>query len=311
MDKLQSHNAQKTTTRFILMLSCPDQAGIVAVVAQFIHARNGNIVDSIQHNAVDSGNFYMRVEWDYSPDESEMIQSQKSDKKYHQGIKQNIFKHFTPIARKYNMRFQLWTHVETLKMAIFVSKQLHCLYDVILQWYETHLPNCEIVCVISNHRDATEICNWFDIPFHYISVTAPTKKQAEREQMAILRKYNVDLIILARYMQILTNDFVSQFPNQIINIHHSFLPAFVGAKPYHQAYARGVKIIGATSHYATSDLDQGPVIEQDVARISHRDNISDIIQKGKNLERVVLLQAIRMHIQRRVFVYGNKTVVFQ
>lgn len=308
----KSDTNQNQTTRVVLMLSCPDQSGIVATVAKFIHTHNGNIVDSIQHNAVDNGNFYMRVEWDYwhaVPNKADEEHARAGA--IYQQLKQDITKQFTPIAHTFDMQFQIWIDAEMPKIALFVSRQLHCLYDLMLQWHEKQLPHCDIACVISNHQDAAEMCNWLGVPFYHTPLTLDTKHTVEKQQIAILQKHQINLIILARYMQILSKDFVNTFPNQIINIHHSFLPAFVGAKPYHQAYARGVKIIGATSHYATHDLDQGPIIEQDVVRISHRDTIIDIIQKGKNLERTVLLQAVTLHIQRRVFVYGNKTIVFQ
>ncbi len=280
--------------RAILLFSCPDTRGIVAQVSYFISTYNGNILDSHQHSDGETNTFFMRVEWDLSDFTIE------SDK---------IEQAFEPIARKFSMDYRIEFSSAVHRMAIFVSQYDHCLYDLILRNREGE-THADIRCVIGNHPQMEEIARIFDIPFYHIPVTKSTKSEAEQKQREILEKENIDLIVLARYMQILSDSFVAHYPGQIINIHHSFLPAFVGAKPYHQAYQRGVKIIGATSHYVTAELDQGPIIEQDVARISHRDSVSDLVRTGKNLEKLVLTRAVALHLEHRVLVYGNKTVVF-
>ena len=218
---------------------------------------------------------------------------------------------FKETASHYEMNYDIWTNTAPQRVAVMVSQHLHCFYDVLLQWYETDPSHYDITCVISNHHQAQKLSQWLGVPFHYIEIRKQEKERAEAEQLQLLAQYRTDLVILARYMQILSESFIAHYPNRIINIHHSFLPAFVGAKPYHQAYARGVKIIGATSHYATVDLDQGPIIAQDVCRITHNDTIRNIVNKGKNLERTVLNHAVQLHLQRRIYVHENKTVVFE
>ena len=277
-----------------LLLSCPDARGIVAEVSHFIFTYGGNILDSSQHNDPETGTFFMRVEWDLAefalPEEK-------------------ITAAFEPIAIKFAMDYRIEFSSRRRKAAILVSKYEHCLYDLLLRNAEGEL-DCDIAMVISNHRKAEATAEYFRIPFHHVPVSKETKTEAEKHQIALLTEAGVDVVILARYMQILTPAFVSRFEHRIINIHHSFLPAFAGAKPYHKAFARGVKIIGATSHYVTEDLDEGPIIEQDVARISHRYSIPDLIQTGRNLERVVLSRAVRLHLENRILVFRNKTVVF-
>jgi formyltetrahydrofolate deformylase len=278
----------------ILLLSCPDSRGIVAEISHFIFTYNGNILHSDQHNDPETGTFFMRIEWDL---EGFKIPRPK------------IAQAFEPIAEKFSMDWRLEFTSRKLRMAIFVSKFDHCLYDLLLRNRSGEL-RAEIALILSNHEAARPIAESFGIPFHLFHVTKETKTEVEDREMELLTENRIDLIVLARYMQILSDRFAERFRNRIINIHHSFLPAFVGAKPYHQAYSRGVKIIGATSHYVTAELDQGPIIEQDVARISHRDSVEDLIQKGQNLEKLVLSRAVKLHLEHKVLVFGNKTVVF-
>jgi formyltetrahydrofolate deformylase len=278
----------------ILLLSCPDVRGIVAEVSHFIFTYNGNILYSDQHSDPETDTFFMRVEWDLS------------GFKIPEG---KLRAAFEPIAEKFSMDWRIEFSSRATRIAIFVSKMDHCLYDLLLRTREGELPG-EIVMIVSNHEDLAPVAEYFGVSFHFIPVRAEAKADAEAQAAELLRAERVDLIILARYMQVLSNAFVKEFRNRIINIHHSFLPAFVGAKPYHQAFERGVKIIGATSHYVTPDLDRGPIIEQDVARISHRDAVSDRVSKGKNLEKIVLSRAVRLHLEHRILVFGNKTIVF-
>lgn len=278
----------------ILLLSCPDQRGIVAEISHFIATYNGNILTSDQHNDYETNTFFMRIQWDIS---QFTVPAEK------------IRDAFEPIALKFSMDYQIELADRVPRTVIMVSKYDHCLYDLLLRSREGELRT-EIAGILSNHEKCRPIAEYFGIPYFYIPVTKGKKKEAEEEQLKVMADLKADLIVLARYMQILSDEFVKAYPRQIINIHHSFLPAFVGAKPYHQAYARGVKIIGATSHYVTADLDQGPIIEQDVARISHRDNIPDLIQKGRNLEKLVLSRAVRHHLEHKLLVFKNKTVVF-
>jgi len=302
---MSAANSIKSPLRIVLLLSCPDQQGIVAHVSRFIYEERGNIVESMQHSAIDSRAFFMRVEWDWSPEGDEEM-SASSVETYAAELSDR----FSSVAEEYRMDYRIAVKAKPQRMAIMVSQHLHCLYDLLLQWREAGSTDYEIACVISNHRAGEEISEWLHVPFHYVEVCKGEKERAEEEQLRFLERYKIDLIVLARYMQILSGAFIARYTNRIINIHHSFLPAFVGAKLYHQAYARGVKIIGATSQYATEELDQGPIIAQDVERITHNDTIHDIIGKGKNLERNVLNKAVQLHLQRRVYVYGNKTIVF-
>ena len=277
-----------------LLISCPDHRGIVAEVTHFIFTYNGNILHSDQHNDDETGTFFMRIEWDL------IDFTIRKDK---------IAQAFESIAEKFDMEWRLEFSTRKSRMAIFVSKFDHCLWDLMTRQRSGEL-DAEVVCIISNHPDCKSIADYFEVPFYHVPVSKKTKAEDEARQWEILDEHKTDLIVLARYMQILSTEFVERYRRRIINIHHSFLPAFIGAKPYHQAYSRGVKIIGATSHYVTADLDQGPIIEQDVTRISHRDTVKDLVQKGKNLEKMVLSRAVRLHLDDKVLIFGNKTVIF-
>jgi formyltetrahydrofolate deformylase len=281
--------------RAILLLSCPDQKGITAAVTEFVFKRGGNIMDAAQHADAESGAFFMRIEWQL------------------QGFsvhRERIGDEFRPLAERFNMSWELFFNDEPVKVAVFVSKHLHCLYDLLFRQRSGQLPQAKIDLIVSNHRDAEDLAKQWGIDFLYTPVTSQTKAEAEKKQLALLRERGVGLIILARYHQILTGEFIRHYPNRIINIHHSFLPAFVGGSPYAQAHQKGVKIIGATSHYVIDDLDQGPIIEQDTARISHRHAIHDLVDVGQDLERVVLYRAVRWHLERKVLPFANKTVIF-
>ena len=279
----------------VLLLSCPDRKGVVASVAGFVFQHGGNILHADEHSDVDSGTFLMRVEFD--PAEFDVPLN-------------DFAKHFSPIAIDFDMRWRLAQSEYRPRMAILVSKYDHCLVDLLYRHQSGELA-CEIPCVVSNHPDSQPIADFYRIPFFLVPVEKDDKQAAERQVLSLLERHGVDFIVLARYMQILSDEFVNAYPRRIINIHHSFLPAFVGSKPYHQAFTRGVKLIGATSHYVTEVLDDGPIIEQDVVRVSHRDSVDDLIQKGRDLEKVVLSRAVRWHIENRVLLYGNKTVVFE
>lgn len=282
------------TDSALLLISCPDQQGLVALVTQFIFERNGNILHLDQHVDKQEEVFFMRVEWEL---ESFSI------------TREQIATEFEPLATQYNMTWKLRFSDERLKMAIFVSKQSHALYDVLSRWQSGEFE-VDIPLIISNHPNMQPVAEQFGVLYHHFPISKTTKAQVEQEQIALLETVQPDFIVLARYMQILTEDFVKHYPQRIINIHHSFLPAFIGAKPYHQAFARGVKIVGATSHYVTPNLDAGPIIEQDVARMTHRDSVRDMIRKGKDLEKMVLSRAIYYHINHRILAYDNKTVIF-
>ncbi len=279
----------------VLLLSCPDRKGVVASIAGFVFQHGGNILHADEHSDVDSGTFLMRVEFD--PAEFDVPLN-------------DFARHFSPIAIDFDMRWRLAQSDYRPRMAILVSKYDHCLVDLLYRHQSGELA-CEIPCIVSNHADSQAIADFYRIPFFLVPVEKKDKQGAERQILSLLERHGVDFIVLARYMQILSTEFVNAYPRRIINIHHSFLPAFVGAKPYHQAFARGVKLIGATSHYVTEVLDDGPIIEQDVVRVSHRDSVDDLIQKGRDLEKVVLSRAVRWHVENRVLLYGNKTVVFE
>jgi formyltetrahydrofolate deformylase len=279
----------------VLLLSCPDKKGVVAGVAGFIYQHGGNILHADEHGDTDSNTFLMRVEFD--PSEMDIPLS-------------DFVWHFSPIAKEFEMQWRLALSDVRPRMAILVSKYDHCLVDLLYRHQSGELA-CEIPCIVSNHSDSQPIADFYRIPFFLVPVETREKQAAERQMLALLERHGIDFIVLARYMQILSDEFVKAYPRRIINIHHSFLPAFVGAKPYHQAFTRGVKLIGATSHYVTEVLDDGPIIEQDVVRVSHRDSVEDLIQKGRDLEKVVLSRAVRWHIENRVLLYGNKTVVFE
>lgn len=280
----------------IIRIHCPDQRGIVARVTDFIHRNNGNIVALDQHTDRDEERFFMRVEWELQNFELERDQIEPAFE----------FAIATPCKMKWKLHFS--DHIP--RMALFVSKMSHCLYDLLAR-YQSGEMRVEIPLIISNHKDMEGVAASFGIPYFHLPITAETKAAQEAKELELLKEHRVDFIVLARYMQILSQSFVDHFPERVINIHHSFLPAFIGAKPYHAAHARGVKIIGATSHYVTTDLDAGPIIEQDVARISHHDNVERLIQKGRDIEKIVLSRAVMAHIDRKTLVYKNKTVVFQ
>lgn len=279
----------------ILLMHCPDQQGIVAAVTDFLYNNNGNILNLDQHVDQDIRHFFMRVEWEL---DGFAIPEQKIDEFFG-----------TLIGKKFGMQWQLHLSGKKPRMAVFVSKMSHCLYDI-LQRYVSGEWSVEIPLILGNHESLQYIAERFDIPFRCFEITPQNKAKQEAAIIDLLRESGVDFIVLARYMQILSDNFVKTFPNRIINIHHSFLPAFKGARPYHSAYERGVKIIGATSHYVTADLDEGPIIAQDVTHVSHRDSIEDMVRKGKDLEKVVLSEAIWLELQHKVLPYGNKTVIF-
>ena len=280
----------------ILLIHCPDKPGIVVTITDFIHNNGGNILYLDQH--VDSGRgiFFMRIEWDL---ENFAIHRSK------------IAEYFeTLVASRYQMTFQLHFSESKLRMALFVSKMSHCFYDLLAR-YESGELNVEIPVIISNHTDLQRAAERLDIDFFYLPVTKATKQKQEEKQKALLQQYNIDFIVLARYMQVLSDDFVKQYPQQIINIHHSFLPAFPGGRPYHSAYERGVKIIGATSHYVTAELDAGPIIEQDVVHVSHKDSVEDMVRIGRDLEKIVLARAVRHNVHHSLLLYENRTMVFE
>ena len=283
----------------VLLISCPDRKGEVATIADFIYRHNGNILHADEHGDEETGLFLMRVEFDPKDLDIDLTQKDLAD----------FARQFTPIADAFGMKWRLAHATTRPRMMIFVSKYDHCLVDLLYRHKSGEL-NCDIPLIISNHADNQAVANFYKIPYEIISVTKENKVEAENRIHALMAGHNPDFMVLARYMQILSNDFVNRYPQRIINIHHSFLPAFVGARPYHQAFERGVKLIGATSHYVTEVLDDGPIIEQDVVRVSHRDTVDDLIRKGRDLEKVVLSRAVRCHIENRVLVYGNKTVVF-
>ncbi len=277
-----------------LLMSCPDKKGLVAAIANFLMTYNANILHADQHQDEVENLFLMRVEWDLDGFTLPM---------------ESFSAAFQPIADEHQMSWHVSLSSRKPRMAIFVSKYEHCLVDLLHRWRIGELA-CDIPLVISNHEDCRRIVEFNGIPFHVIPVTRDNKAEAEAEQFRLLEEAGVDFVVLARYMQVLSGEFVKRYPNRVINIHHSFLPAFDGAKPYHRAFARGVKLIGATSHYVTEDLDEGPIIEQEVTRISHRDSVEDLVERGRDLEKVVLSRAVRWHVDNRVLSYSNKTVVF-
>ncbi len=280
----------------IILIHCPDKPGIVVTITDFIHNNGGNILYLDQHVDSERGVFFMRIEWDL---ENFAIQRNK------------IAEYFeTLVGSRYQMTFQLHFSDTKLRMALFVSKMSHCFYDLLAR-YECGELNVEIPVIISNHTDLQHAAERLDIDFYDIPITKENKKQQEEKQKELLQQYNIDFIVLARYMQVLSDDFVKDYPQQIINIHHSFLPAFPGSRPYHSAYERGVKIIGATSHYVTAELDAGPIIEQDVVQVSHKDSVEDMVRIGRDLEKIVLARAVRHHVHHDLLVYENRTVVFE
>lgn len=279
----------------ILIVQCPDQKGIVAAVSRFLYQYNGNILEVDQYVDEEIGRFFMRAAWELDSFDLE---------------KSSISERFqTEVADQFNMEFTLHFNFPKPRMAIFVSKLSHCLFDILGRYHGGQLE-VDIPLVISNHQDLKSVVEAFGIPFFHIPVSAAQKESAEAEQLRLLEEYQVDFVVLARYMQILSGDFIQRFPNRIINIHHSFLPAFVGARPYHAAYERGVKIIGATAHYVTEELDAGPIIEQEVARVRHHNTVAELVQIGQDVEKVTLSKAIKYHVNRKVLAVRNKTVIF-
>lgn len=278
-----------------LLLYCPDKPGILAEVTDFITVNKGNIIYLDQHVDHVENIFFMRIEWEL---QDFLIPQEKIEDYF-----------ATLYAQKYAMSFRLYFSDTKPRMAIFVSKMSHCLFDMLAR-YTAGEWNVDIPLIVSNHPDLQHVAERFGIPFYLFPITKENKAEQERLDMDLLAKYNITFIVLARYMQVISEQMIDAYPNRIINIHHSFLPAFVGAKPYHAAFERGVKIIGATSHYVTTELDAGPIIEQDIVRITHKDTVQDLINKGKDLEKIVLSRAVQKHIERKVLVYKNKTVIF-
>ena len=278
-----------------LLIYCEDKRGIIAAVTDFVNENNGNIIYLDQYVDAEDKVFYMRIEWEL---ENFIISSDKID---------TIFKE--SLAKRFNMKYSLHFSDERLRMAVFVSKLPHCLYDILSRSHSGEWP-LDIPIIISNHDTLRHVAEKFGIEFFHIPITPETKREKEEQQLHLLKEWNVDFIVLARYMQILTDEFIRHYSERIINIHHSFLPAFAGAKPYHAAHERGVKIIGATSHYVTADLDEGPIIEQDVTRVTHNDTVKDLIRKGRDLEKIVLSRAILLHFKRKTLVHKNRTIIF-
>jgi formyltetrahydrofolate deformylase len=279
----------------ILLVECPDQKGLDAAIADFIFRHDGNILHFEQHQAGEERYYLARVEWDLN------------------GFKLNLrdfTREFAPIANKFSMHWRLAVSTHRPRVAIFVSKFDHCLVDLLYRQRNGELA-CEIALIVSNHPDAKRHADFYGIAYHHVPITKESKEEAEARELSLLRENNIDLIVLARYMQVLSGDFIARYPQQIINIHHSFLPAFIGGKPHQQAYDSGVKLVGATAHYVTEILDEGPIIEQGVTRISHRDGLEDLVEKGRDLEKVVLSRAVRWHIENRILLYANKTVIFE
>jgi formyltetrahydrofolate deformylase len=279
----------------ILLVQCPDRKGLDATIAGFIYRYEGNILHFEQHQDAESNLYFARIEWDLSGFQMDL---------------KDFPQLFAPIAEQFQIRWQTTLASHRPRVAIFVSKYDHCLVDLLYRWHIGELP-CEIPLIISNHPDAKRHADFYQIPYHAIPVTKENKPEAERQQLQLVRENGVEIIVLARYMQVLSSDFIRHYQQRIINIHHSFLPAFVGTKPHRQAYERGVKIIGATAHYVTEVLDDGPIIEQGVTRISHRDTLEDLVKKGRDLEKVVLSRAVGWHIENRILLCANETVIFE
>jgi len=282
------------STLATLLVSCPDRRGIVAALAQVLYGHGANILDSDQHTDTVAGLFFQRLRVDFAELMTDKVALERS---------------VAELSERFQMQYRLLYQAQRKRLALFVSKYDHCLYDLLLRQRAGELSG-DIAVVISNHPDLGPVAAQFGVPFHLFEKTPQTKLEQEQKERALLEELGVDLVVLARYMQVMSASFCEAFPQRIINIHHSFLPAFVGGKPYHQAYVRGVKLIGATAHYATAVLDEGPIIEQDVVRASHRDSVEDLVRKGRDLEKVVLARAVRSHLDDRILVYGNKTVVF-
>jgi formyltetrahydrofolate deformylase len=296
------------TERAVLLIDCPDQRGLVARVVVLLYSQGANILHAEQHQDHELGQFFMRVEWAQESGSGSIGAGTTAEPRVRDVIS-SFARDFAVLAEELKMRWQLYRAHQRTRVAIFCSQYLHCVADLLHRSSSGELP-CEIVVIVSNHREVEKLAAFHGIRFEYIPVTPATRAEAEATQLALLRSLNVELIVLARYMQILTERFVDRYPAAIINVHHSFLPAFIGARPYHAAHARGVKLIGATSHYVTTALDDGPIIEQEVIRISHRDQVEDLVARGRDLERIVLSRAVRWHLEHRILCYGNKTIVF-
>jgi len=280
------------TNTAVLLINCPDRKGLVAGVSSLLYRFGANITHADQHQDAEAGLFFMRVEWVLNGFDLAAFRAE-----------------FASTAKELQMQWQLRVMSDVPRVALFVSQYLHCLVDILHRQQAGEL-HCAIPVIVSNHRGAEDLAKFYGVEFHHVPVTPDSKNDAEAAQRRLLADAGVDLIVLARYMQILSPGFVQQYPNRIINVHHSFLPAFMGAKPYHAAFRRGVKLIGATSHYVTTALDDGPIIEQDVVRVSHRDQVDALIEKGRDIERSVLSRAVKWHLEHRILGYGNKTVVF-
>ena len=314
----------------VLLIDCPDQKGLVARVSSLLYRHGANILHADQHQDHELGLFFMRVEWaldgaEGNPRNSEQklcgteSHPNRKDKDAarvgHPANGEASFDlkafqaEFAPLAAELKMNWKLTSGERRPRVALFCSQYLHCMADLLYRWRAGELE-CEIPLIVSNHREVETLAAFYGIPFEHIEVTAATRDAAEQRQFELLSRHEIELVVLARYMQILSPGFIARYPAAIINVHHSFLPAFTGARPYHAAHARGVKLIGATSHYVTEVLDDGPIIEQDVARVSHRDQVEDLVARGRDLERMVLSRAVRWHLDRRILCYGNKTVVF-
>ncbi len=279
-----------------LLVKCPDGPGIVSALSKFLFEQGANIIESSQYTSdPEGGTFFIRLEFDCEALNEKRREMEES---------------FGPLAEQFNMDFRFAYGSDRKKTAIFVSKEPHCLLELLWEWQSGDLQT-DIAFVAGNHEEARGMVESLGIPFHYIPANKDIRKQVEEKQSQLIEEYAVDVIVLARYMQILTPEFVEKYPNKIINIHHSFLPAFIGARPYERAYNRGVKLIGATSHYVTNDLDEGPIIEQDIERVDHRDHVADLKKIGRSIERRVLARAVKWHLEDRVIVHGNKTIVFQ
>lgn len=294
-NQIQSEQMSRNKNQGRLLVSCPDKPGIVSVLSTFLHKQGANIIESSQYSSnPENGTFFIRIEFHCD----DLIEKSA-----------HMEKEFEEIAKTHDMDFNFTYSNKRKRSAIYVSKETHCLMELLWEWQSGDLDT-DIVVVISNHEEARYMVEALGIPFYYIPANKDIRQQVEAEQIQLMEKYDVDLLILARYMQILTPNFVSHFENRIINIHHSFLPAFIGAGPYERAYGRGVKLIGATSHYVTNDLDEGPIIEQDVVRVDHRDTVADLKKIGSQVERSVLVKAVKWHLEDRIIVENNKTIVF-
>ena len=290
--KVITNAAQMDTA--ILLVDCPDRRGLVAGIAQFLYQYGANILHADQHQDNEAGMFFMRVEWSLDGFQLD---------------REAFSREFEPVARRLAMHWRVEYSADRPRVAIFVSRYQHCLVDL-LHRHQSGELDCEFSMIVSNHPDCQALASFYGVPFFHTPISACAKADAENRQLELLEQKTIDLVVLARYMQVLSPGFVARYPRRIINVHHSFLPAFSGARPHHAAYNRGVKLIGATSHYVTDNLDDGPIIEQDVTRISHRDQVEDLVQKGRDLERVVLSHAVRWHLEHRILFYGNKTVIF-